>query len=377
MRPWDLRPLVVPLAALVLACGDYGSGAGTASSTTESVDASSAGETATTDASTSTGGSGGEESGTESGSESASTTDAPTSAGATTEEPTGTTGTTTEDPTAGTTSGGLTCRGGGLGAGDHELSIEHDGMTRTLRLHVPPSYDDGVATPLVVNFHGLTSNADQQVLFSAMNPTADAEGFIVAYPNGHMNSWNAGECCGQAMSAEIDDVGFVRALVAEIEEVTCVDPARIFATGMSNGGFMTNRLACEASDLFAAFAPVSAVRVTEPCEPERPVPIMMFNGTVDSLVPYDGGLFIGAVETFEGWAAEGGCEGLPVETFAAGAATCETYEDCDAGVEVTLCTIDPMGHCWPGNAFCPFVPANTDISANESMWAFFEAHPLP
>ncbi|MEZ4384554.1 MAG: PHB depolymerase family esterase [Nannocystaceae bacterium] len=328
--------------------------------------------------------------GTGTGADTAGTTDVSTSgasesATGSTSAATDATDATTGDPTAGTTttggdettSGGLDCPGGGLGPGDHTIEVLHDGLTRTAILHVPPSYDGGAATPLVVNFHGLSSNAGQQVLFSGMNETADAEGFIVAYPEGVMNSWNAGECCGVAQEQGVDDVGFVRALVETVEGVTCVDPARIYATGMSNGGFMTNRLACEANDLFAAFAPVSAALVTIPCAPARAIPTMIFNGTQDALVPYDGGVFFGAAETFAFWVEASGCKGAPVTTYDEGAVTCETFDSCDEGAAVTLCTIDPMGHCWPGNDFCPFPPANSDISANDAMWAFFAAHPHP
>ncbi|HGG57435.1 MAG TPA: hypothetical protein ENK31_06530, partial [Nannocystis exedens] len=336
----------VMVVALGLACGPGDTGESAGSSTggeasSEGSSSGSSGATAGSETTTSTG-----PTGTGTGmSMSGSSTDAT----ATTDPTEGTSGT-----TEGTSTGGVMCMGGGLGPGDHDLEIEHGGLTRTLRLHIPPSYDGSEASPLVVNFHGLTSNVQEQVFFSGMNKTADAEGFMVAYPQGYMDSWNAGVCCGGAESAMIDDVGFVRALIETLEGATCIDPARIFATGMSNGGFMTHRLACEASDLFAAFAPVSSVLLTEPCEPERPVPIMMFNGTSDTLVPYEGGLFLGAVETFESWAAKGGCAGAPALTFAKGAATCQTYQECAEGAEVTLCTIDPMGHCWPGTAFCPF-----------------------
>lgn len=298
-----------------------------------------------------------------------------------------TSGGTTSGSSGGSTSGGSsgtggttgapTCPGGGIGPGDHTIELMHGGLDRSFIVHVPPAYDGLEPVSLVLNFHGLTSNAGQQVFFSEMNDTADKEGFVVVYPEGIQSSWNAGECCGGAQSMGLDDVGFARAVVEAVEGVVCVDPRRVYATGMSNGGFMTNRLACEASDLFAAFAPVSAVLVLEPCENERPAPIMMFNGTADVLVSYEGGLFMGAEATFAGWAGRDGCVGDPVETFKNGAATCLTYDQCEGDAEVTLCTIEGMNHCWPGNDFCPLPPANTDISANDAMWAFFQAHPLP
>ncbi len=372
-------------AAFSVACGDSeGASGGTDGTTTGSESsASDSGAASGTDAqSTSTDAASGSGTG---GSDSGSTSDATTS-DTTTSETTGqpgststTSATTGGDPTTGgeTTGAPVECPDGGLGPGDHELELMFNGSTRSFLLHVPPDYTGNEPTSLVVNFHGLTSNAGQQVLFSQMNETADAEGFVVAYPQGVQSSWNAGECCGGAQSMGLDDVGFARAVVEDVEAVLCIDPARIYATGMSNGGFMTNRLACEANDLFAAFAPVSAVNVALECEPARPVAVMMFNGTTDILVPYDGGLYTSAPETFDDWALRDGCVGDPVQTFMNGDASCLSYQECDEGVEVTLCTIDPMGHCWPGNGFCPFPPASTDISANDEMWAFFQQHTLP
>ncbi len=381
-------------AAMAIACGDSGGASGgtdgsttesdTASSASESSDAASgAGGTSTGGTNTTSGagtGTGGSDSGSTSDDATGEATSEDTSSDTTGSPATSTTSATTEDETSTgdeTTGAPVECPDGGLGPGDHELELMFDGATRSFLLHVPPSYTGDASTPLIVNFHGLTSNAGQQVLFSQMNGTSDAEGFIVAYPQGIQSSWNAGECCGGAQTMGLDDVGFARAVVEDIEAVLCIDPARIYATGMSNGGFMTNRLACEANDLFAAFAPVSAVNVTLECEPARPVAVMMFNGTTDILVPYDGGLYTSAPETFDDWALRNGCVGDPALTFMMGDASCLSYQECDDGVEVTLCTIDPMGHCWPGNAFCPFPPANTDISANDEMWAFFQQHTLP
>lgn len=391
MKHASTFPLGSSTLCLLLACGGAPEGGGSSSgsdSETSSGSESTNAESDTTDGQPSTGGSTGG-----SGSESATGTSAgPSTSAAETETTAG-----TQDPTnvtsEGTSSGssdpsssstgdpgtttGAACPDGGLGPGDHELDLDFDGLTRTFNLHVPPSYDGSAPTPLVLNFHGLSSNAGQQAFFSGMTPHADAEGYILAYPQGFQSSWNGGDCCGGAAAQGLDDVGLARAIVELIEDVTCVDPARVYATGMSNGGFMSNRLACEAADLFAAVAPVSAVIGVDECEPARPISVMMFNGTSDLLVPYDGGGFKSAPETFTGWADRNGCVGDPVETFANGDASCMTYQDCDEGVEVTLCTIDPMGHCWPGQAFCPFIPANTDIVANEEMWAMFQKFPLP
>jgi polyhydroxybutyrate depolymerase len=244
-------------------------------------------------------------------------------------------------------------------------------------VHVPPGLDPQAPAPVVLNFHGFTSNGQQQVFFSGMNPLADEEGFIVVYPDGVMNSWNAGACCGGAMQMQVDDVGFVRALVARLQGELCVDARRVYATGMSNGGFMSHRLACEAADLVAAVAPVSCVNGMDTCAPSRPVPVLMFNGTLDPLVSYEGLLYEGVAETFAGWAERDGCDGAPTAGPTVGQASSEAYLDCDAGARVIQWTHEGMGHCWPGNPVCPFGEASVDIAANAEMWAFFSEYALP
>lgn len=374
MRTWTFcLALTLPLLACsgeddeTTGAGTTGDGTTHAASTVGESTSDDATTTATTaDASSSTSSSGVTTTG------DASTTTITTSAStATTSDDT-----TTGDPTDGTT-GAPACDGDGLGPGDHTVTLMHGGKMRSALVHVPQSYDPFSPTPLVLNFHGLTSNAGQQVFFSGMNLTSDAEGFVVAYPEGINSSWNAGACCGDAMNQQIDDVGFVRALVEDLEALLCVDERRIYATGMSNGGFMSHRLACEAADVFAAAAPVSATMVLGQCAPSRPIPVMMFNGTADSLVFYDGGLYPSAPKTFADWGDRDLCVGAPVVSKQVGATTCELYESCADDVQVAFCTHEGMGHCWPGNAFCPIGQANTDLDANAEMWAFFSKFALP
>lgn len=267
------------------------------------------------------------------------------------------------------------CSVDGLDAGNHEIAIEHDGRQRDYRLHLPANYDAQEPLPLVINFHGLGSNAIEQAAFSAMDPHADENGYAVVYPNGVENSWNGGDvCCGTASSEQIDDVAFTRALVADVATQACIDERRVYATGMSNGGFMSHRLACEASDLITAAAPVAGLLgiPQETCQPERPIPIIHFYGTADSLVPYDFADDVDAV-----WADRNGCTGEPTVTYQNGSVTCSSHEDCEAGVTVTLCSAEGMGHCWPGQSFCPFGDITQDISANAAMWELFSEHALP
>ena len=273
-------------------------------------------------------------------------------------------------------------------AGRHELAFEHDGRTRRTIVHVPESYDPSVPTSLVFNLHGYMSADWQQALLTHMHEAAEARGVIVAYPQGVDLSWNAGDCCGTAWSDSVDDVGFVRALLDRLEATYCVDPARVYATGMSNGGFMSHRLACEMSDRIAAVAPVAGVLGIDPlsCAPERAVPVLQFHGTADGLVPYGGGtplistlgfglVFRSVEETIAHWSVVDGCEAAEVEMYAAGDATCVRRVGCEADVE--LCTVAGGGHTWPGGLAVPFLGhTTTDVDATERMLDFFEDHPM-
>src|SRR4051812_25127557 len=141
------------------------------------------------------------------------------------------------------------------------------GRTRRFRLVVPGKTGP---LPLVLNLHGLVETAELQQYYTAMDAQAKARGMIVVYPQGVGNSWNAGTCCGRAMDEHVDDVRYLRELVRELESELCVDRARIYATGMSNGAIMSYRLACDASDWIAAIAPVAGVEALAQCAPKRP-----------------------------------------------------------------------------------------------------------
>ncbi len=254
---------------------------------------------------------------------------------------------------------------------------------RAVLVHVPAAYDPAAPMPVVLNFHGYTSDATEEEALSDMNAKADVAGFIAVYPNGTgtPQSWNAGACCGQAAQDQVDDVGFVRALLDNLESKLCVDEHRIFATGMSNGGFLSHRLACELSDRIAAFAPVAGVLGVTDCAPQRPVPIMGFHGTADPLVPYGGSPQLGfppVVDTYAGWAKRDGCSSQTMQTFDNMDAHCATYLGCAQGSEVTLCTVDNGGHSWPGGLPVPALGYTTpNLSATDAMWTFFQKHPLP
>ncbi len=272
----------------------------------------------------------------------------------------------------------ITCDGASLfSPGVHTgITIDVDGVSRTYDLFVPTSYDAGSLNPLVVNFHGLLGSPSGQATFSQFNASAEAHGMLVAYPAGIGASFNAGVCCGEASSSNVDDVGFARALVADVSTKMCVDPERVHATGMSNGGHMAHRLACEAADVFASAASVTGVlSLVAPCLPTRPVSMIQFHGTSDGIVAYDGIPQVPAM--MQAWAARNGCSAVSETTFDAGDMHCETWPGCDAGVEVSLCTIDGGGHCWPGNAACPFGHSSTQLHASDEIADMFDEQPMP
>jgi polyhydroxybutyrate depolymerase len=276
------------------------------------------------------------------------------------------------------------CEGSTLANGTFNLM--HMGAQYSYIVHVPPSYDGTKRTPLLLNWHGFGSNALQQQIFSGTDAVSDEQGFIVVYPSSPDTSWAAGTCCSMFLDGggmpNRDDVGFARALVAEISKAACVDSKRVYSTGMSNGGFMSHRLACEAADLFAAAAPVAGKMGLADCQPSRPVPVMHFHGTADMTITYDTGALSGegvpVPEMMQRWGTRNGCTKGPDTTYQMGSVTCKTWSDCTAGALVTLCTADGEGHCWPGTPFCPNgMPFTTDISASRDGWAFMKQFVLP
>ncbi|MCA9112396.1 MAG: prolyl oligopeptidase family serine peptidase, partial [Planctomycetaceae bacterium] len=176
--------------------------------------------------------------------------------------------------------------------GDHTRQLTVDERERTYLVHVPPQYDSGKPTPLVLIFHGAGTNADITVPFTGLSKKSDEAGFIAVYPNGTgagiFLTWNAGGRQGKLAENAPDDVKFVGELLDDLESVMNVDSKRVFATGISNGGMMCYRLAAELSDRIAAIAPVAGAMAIEDAKPTRPVSIMHFHGKSDNMVPFGG-----------------------------------------------------------------------------------------
>jgi polyhydroxybutyrate depolymerase len=260
-------------------------------------------------------------------------------------------------------------------------TIVSGGIERSYLLYVPSTYTPNRPMPLVFNFHGLGSSGPAQFAYSELAALAETFKFILVSPNGLGNSWNGGFCCGYAAANGIDDVGFTSDMIDEISGSYCVHPDRVYSTGISNGGFMSYRLACDLADRIAAIGPVAAANVTFSCAPSRPVPVIAMNGTDDVLVSYAGG-----EASIQGWAEGNGCSEQTEVTYDHGDATCVAYQDCAEDATVELCTIDGGGHNWPGAIdlveLDPILYwwagyTTQDIDASREIWKFFAEHQMP
>lgn len=247
-----------------------------------------------------------------------------------------------------------------------EFSITHDGLSRTYRLHLPVNYNPDSIYPLVINMHGLGSNAWEQQLYTEFNNVSDTGDFIVVYPNGIDETWNISSSTGT------DDVGFISALIDTLDYLYDVDLNRVYATGMSMGGFMSYRLACELSERIAAIASVTGLQAFYPCTPSRPVPVAQFHGTADPTVPY-----IGVATTTNNWINYNGCPLEPVVTDLPdivpednSTVTLSYYGLCSDSSQVLLYTINNGEHTWPG-AIINIGVTNQDIKASNEIWKFF------
>lgn len=216
-----------------------------------------------------------------------------------------------------------------LKAGDYTFSLQHQGETRQYMVHIPRNYNPQVAAALVLSLHGGGGNMQYQANDSYYHliSKSDQEGFIAVFPNGYSRlrsgkfaTWNAGICCGKARDKNTDDVGWIKTVVADIKNKVNVDPKRIYANGMSNGGMMSYRLACELADTFTAIAAVAGTDGTQQCTPSKPVSILHIHALDDDHVLFNGGSgiqskthadFISVPNTISKWVKLNGCGPTP------------------------------------------------------------------
>lgn len=279
--------------------------------------------------------------------------------------------------------------------GDHKFSFEHQGIQRHYLVHVPPQYTTQGQWPVVLMLHGRDANPKNAIHMTGMSTKADKAGFLVVYPYGsgllkkHVLTWNAANCCGYAMKEGIDDVGFIREVIARLESDYHADSKRIFVAGMSNGGMMAYRLACELSDKIAAIAAVAAAFNDKTCTPSEPVSVVIFHGTGDYHVPFDGGTGIetpdGRIdrsipETLTFWIDANDCNSVSdVQFIEAGRIVREEFPGGRNATAVVLYTIKSGGHAWPGgkSGYLFDDPPTPWLNATDKIWEFFVEHPKP
>jgi len=276
--------------------------------------------------------------------------------------------------------------------GDYTFTIQHDGVARAYMVHVPPQYDPAHPAPLLVSLHG--GGAHMQYQANDENygqiSKSDREGFVVVFPNGFSRSasgrlatWNAGNCCGPARDRNVDDVGFIRQMIDRLEQQLSIDRQKVFATGMSNGGLMAHRLACEMSDTFKAIAAVAATDNTKSCVPKNPVSVLQIHARNDDHMPFEGGMgpksmgtavtnFTSVPDSISRWVKRDGCSATPKRVLDKPDAYCERYSQCQGNADVELCVTETGAHSWPGATKSrASEPPSQAISANDVMWDFF------
>lgn len=260
--------------------------------------------------------------------------------------------------------------------------------TRRYLLYVPASYNPDLPTPLVISLHGFSEWPAHQAQISGWNELADQHGFIVVYPSGTRLPlhWRLQGLANDPASQPVD-VQFIADLVDHLSAQYNIDPTRIYANGLSNGGGMSYELACILSERIAAIGSVAGAYLLplEECHPSRPVPAILFHGTADRVVPYLGGPgrsfrlpFPSIPEFAAGLARLNDCTAPPTSAPVSESVSLQSYTACRAPVH--LYTIRGGGHAWPGGQPLPALivgPTTDEIDATRLMWDFFQQHPLP
>ena len=258
-------------------------------------------------------------------------------------------------------------------------TLEHDGITRSYRIHLPPDFDPQESLPLVFNLHGFTSNAFQQEIYSGMNTVADSARFIVCYPDGIGQAWNVGWSFGSTA----DDIGFISAMIDVFATNYNINTNRVYSCGMSNGGFMSYHLACNLPEKIAAIASVTGSMVPgslADCTPDPARPIMEIHGTADPTVPYEGSANIALpIESVVShWLTANDCLLTPdttdypdINTGDNCTASRIDYRNCEDDKIISFIKVFNGGHTWPGSSITFIGTTNQDFNASSTIWNFF------
>ena len=267
--------------------------------------------------------------------------------------------------------------------------ILSSGELRKYLLYVPKSYDPTTPTPLIISLHGFAEWPAHQMQISHWNDLADRHGFIVVYPcgTGFPLRWRIRGDAGTPQDPALD-VTFIADLIDKLQSDYNIDPARIFANGLSNGGGMSFLLSCRLAARIAAIGTVSGAFLLpwEDCRPSRPVPLIAFHGTGDPIVPYSGGPsrsfelpFPSIPDWIETYARRIGCSLEPFVLPGFGEVSGIQYSNAERNIDVVIYTVQGGGHSWPGGGSMPkFIVGHTtyDIDATQKIWEFFQEHPI-
>lgn len=280
-------------------------------------------------------------------------------------------------------------------AGTYTFQFKSGELTRHYMVHVPASYDPSIPAPLLFIMHGGGGHMKLQATESYYHQISKSEsvGFIAVFPNGYspipsgkLATWNAGRCCAGARDKNVDDVGFIRELLQKLKRQLNIDKSRIFATGMSNGGMMAFRLACEMPETFRAIAAVAGTDNTTECNPKGPVSVLLIHARDDDHVLFHGGAgntfrdkstvteFTSVPDTIAKWVKINACHPTPKRILETPGANCERYSGCRNEVSVQLCVTETGGHSWPGGKKPRMLSSGHPshaIAANDVMWDFF------
>ncbi len=279
---------------------------------------------------------------------------------------------------------------------DYAAAIQSGGLERTYRAHLPTSYNATQSLPLVLVLHGGGGSGRGMNGLTNLNTLADEKDFIVVYPDGYQRHWGDGRGTSPSERDGVDDVAFISALIDHLSKDLRVDPRRVYATGISNGGFFSDRVGCGLANKIAAIAVVAATMPTnlaKTCQPARPLPVQIFHGSDDPFVPSAGGevtigdrgSILSISDTVTKWAALDGCTtapavvNLPQQVNDGTQVSRETYNGCRGGTEVIFYDIKGGGHTWPGGL--QYLPVRIigkttrNLDATTVIWAFFQSHP--
>ncbi|GAA6142260.1 PHB depolymerase family esterase [Hydrogenophaga sp. 5NK40-0174] len=276
-------------------------------------------------------------------------------------------------------------------AGEFAYALTYAGVERQYRLFVPTGFDLGKPMPMVLALHGGGGNMNIQANdnYYGLKAAARRYGYVVVFANGsararaaRMATWNAGICCGYAHKRQVDDVGFLRAVVDDVRRHVRVREGRVFATGMSNGGMMSHRLACEAPDVFRAVAAVAGTDGNSQCGDAQPVSVLHIHAKDDPRVPFEGGIgpkslvrvdFVSVPETMRRWQTRLKCSTQAERVLEQPGAHCDLYQQCRVGAQLQLCVTDEGGHSWPGGRSVIGRRSGSDaLSANDVIFRFFD-----